>query len=85
MHLNYLTIHSNMLSNIFSLQNLQPVSYFVMAKNVTYKCRIKSWESLSKEGILEEIIVSRNKSDKVELVWMPAHGEHLAKFAFNCI
>ena len=56
-----------------------------MAKNVTYKCRIKSWESLSKEGILEEIIISRNKSDKVELVWMPAHGEHLAKFAFNCI
>ena len=71
-----------MLSNIFSLQNLQPVSYFVMAKNVTYKCRIKSKESLSKEGILEEIIISRNKSDKVELVWMPAHGKQLAKFAF---
>ena len=53
-----------------------------MAKNVTYKCRIKSKESLSKEGILEEIIISRNKSDKVELVWMPAHGKQLAKFAF---
>ena len=53
-----------------------------MAKNVTYKCRIKSQESLSKEGILEEIIISRNKSDKVELVWMPAHGKQLAKFAF---
>ena len=51
-------------------------------KNVTYKRRIKSQESLTKEGILEEIIISRNKSDKAELVWMPAHGKQLAKFAF---
>ena len=82
MHLNYLTIHSNMWGNIFSLQNPQPVSYFALAKNVTYKRRIKSQESLTKEGILEEIKISRNKSDKVELVWMQAYGKQLAKFAF---
>ena len=32
MHLNYLTIHSNMWGNIFSLQNPQLVSYFALAK-----------------------------------------------------
>ena len=51
-------------------------------KNVTYKRRIKSQESLTKEGILEEIKISRDKSDKVELVWMQAYGKQLAKFAF---
>ena len=56
-----------------------------MVKNITYKCRIKSQESLTKERILEEIKISRKKSDKVELVWMPAYGKQPAKFAFICV